>query len=62
MEDPGYSAETTVHIEVVDVNDNAPMFDNADQAKTLSEDSVIGTTVVTFSATDADSGVNRDIG
>ena len=50
-----------VNINVLDLNDNAPMFDVDPVQFSLSENVGIGHVVWTFSATDADSGTNSDI-
>ncbi|XP_066489067.1 protocadherin Fat 1 isoform X4 [Tiliqua scincoides] len=57
----GAHAEVFVDIVIEDINDNPPLFTEQFYAVTLSEASVIGTSVVHVSATDADSGVNRGI-
>uniref|UniRef100_A0A8D0HJY6 FAT atypical cadherin 1 n=1 Tax=Sphenodon punctatus TaxID=8508 RepID=A0A8D0HJY6_SPHPU len=57
----GAHAEVFVDIIVEDINDNPPLFTDQFYAATLSEASVIGTSVVHVSATDADSGTNRGI-
>ncbi|XP_072446558.1 protocadherin Fat 1-like [Chiloscyllium punctatum] len=57
----GSYAEAIVDIEVEDVNDNPPMFTEKVYGATLSEASVIGTSVVQVSASDADSGRNKVI-
>lgn len=48
-------------IRVTDVNDNNPGFTQLEYTETISENAVIGTPVVKVLATDADSGVNKDI-
>ncbi|CAI2349826.1 unnamed protein product [Caenorhabditis sp. 36 PRJEB53466] len=50
----GVHAITTVTIDVIDVNDNAPMFHGDYEKLTISENAVIGTSVTIFSATDKD--------
>ncbi|XP_061441071.1 protocadherin Fat 1 isoform X1 [Rhineura floridana] len=57
----GAHAEVFVDIIVEDINDNPPVFTERFYAATLSEASVIGTSVVHVRATDADSGTNRGI-
>ncbi|XP_068134762.1 protocadherin Fat 1 isoform X2 [Hyperolius riggenbachi] len=55
----GAHAEVFVDIILEDVNDNIPVFKQKTYAATLSEASVIGTSVVQVSAADADSGQNK---
>ncbi|XP_029442811.1 protocadherin Fat 1 isoform X2 [Rhinatrema bivittatum] len=57
----GAHADVFVDIVVEDVNDNPPVFTEKSYAVTLSEASVIGTSVVQVTATDADSGTNKVI-
>uniref|UniRef100_A0A5F7ZKI0 FAT atypical cadherin 1 n=1 Tax=Macaca mulatta TaxID=9544 RepID=A0A5F7ZKI0_MACMU len=57
----GAHAEVFVDIIVEDINDNAPVFAQQSYAATLSEASVIGTSVVQVRATDSDSEPNRGI-
>ncbi|KAJ7405115.1 Protocadherin Fat 3 [Willisornis vidua] len=57
----GAHADVFVDIIVEDINDNPPVFTEQSYTATLSEASVIGTSVVQVSATDADSGTNRGI-
>ncbi|XP_077135758.1 protocadherin Fat 1 isoform X2 [Ranitomeya variabilis] len=57
----GAHAEVFVDIILEDVNDNLPMFLQKTYVATLSEASVIGTSVVQVKATDADSGQNKAI-
>ncbi|OQR69060.1 cadherin-related tumor suppressor-like, partial [Tropilaelaps mercedesae] len=55
------SATATVYINVVDVNDNAPVFDPLSYAAELAEDAPLGSQVVKVHATDLDAGLNGDI-
>lgn len=57
----GAHAEVFVDIILEDVNDNSPVFQQKTYVVTLSEASVIGTSVVHVKATDADSGQNKAI-
>ncbi|KAG8592191.1 hypothetical protein GDO81_000433 [Engystomops pustulosus] len=57
----GAHAEVFVDIILEDVNDNSPVFQHKTYVATLSEASVIGTSVVQVKATDADSGQNKAI-
>ncbi|XP_012501242.1 PREDICTED: protocadherin Fat 4-like [Propithecus coquereli] len=58
---PPRSGTAQVYIEVVDVNDNAPEFEQPFYRVQIPEDSPIGFLVVTVSATDADIGINGEI-
>ncbi|XP_055141885.1 protocadherin beta-8 [Symphalangus syndactylus] len=58
---PPRSGTAQVYIEVVDVNDNAPEFEQAFYRVQISEDSPVGFLVVKVSATDVDTGVNGEI-
>ncbi|XP_061596681.1 protocadherin-16-like [Cololabis saira] len=51
---PPLSSLTTVQVHIADVNDHAPAFHQADYRATVSEDSVPGSTVLTFEAFDGD--------
>ncbi|CAH1779064.1 unnamed protein product [Owenia fusiformis] len=55
---PSNSDTAVIHINITDINDNAPVFNPATISTTQSEDIPVGTTIATFSATDRDSGVN----
>ncbi|XP_078250090.1 protocadherin Fat 1 isoform X4 [Pogona vitticeps] len=57
----GAHADVFVDIIVEDINDNPPVFTEQFYAATLSEASIIGTSVVHVCATDADSGTNRGV-
>uniref|UniRef100_A0A9L0IK57 Protocadherin beta 13 n=1 Tax=Equus asinus TaxID=9793 RepID=A0A9L0IK57_EQUAS len=54
---PPRSGTAQVYIEVVDINDNAPEFEQPSYRVQIPEDSPIGSLVVTVSASDLDSGV-----
>lgn len=51
------SSTVSVYINVVDVNDNAPLFDPMSYSNELYENATVGTSVVTVTATDLDSGM-----
>lgn len=53
---PSLSSTLTVYCNVVDLNDNAPIFDPMSYSNEVYENVTIGTTVVAVSATDLDSG------
>ncbi|VVD04616.1 unnamed protein product [Leptidea sinapis] len=55
---PSLSGTVTVYINVIDLNDNAPIFDPMSFSNEIMEDVPVGTSVVTISATDLDSGWN----
>ncbi|KAF4081153.1 hypothetical protein AMELA_G00158160 [Ameiurus melas] len=58
---PEKSGTTLLLITVLDVNDNAPVFEEPVKRVSLLENSPIGTTVVKLNATDLDSGTNGEI-
>lgn len=58
---PSLSGTVTVYINVIDLNDNAPIFDPMSFSNEILEDVPIGTSVVTVSATDMDSGMMKFI-
>ncbi|KAM6907301.1 protocadherin-16 [Xenentodon cancila] len=51
---PPLASLTTVQVQITDVNDNAPVFHQSDYRATVSEDSIPGSTVLTFEAFDSD--------
>ncbi|XP_013177912.1 PREDICTED: cadherin-related tumor suppressor [Papilio xuthus] len=58
---PSLSGTVTIYINVIDLNDNAPIFDPMSFSNEILEDVSVGTSVVTISATDMDSGFNGKI-
>lgn len=54
---PSLSSTLTVYCNVIDLNDNAPVFDPMSYSNEIYENVPIGTEVVTVSATDIDSGM-----
>ena len=58
---PARSATVEIHIDVLDVNDNVPVFTKDVYSATLNENSPIGTTVLQVNATDLDDGVNGEV-
>lgn len=54
---PSLSGTVTVYVNVIDLNDNAPIFDPMSFSNEILEDVPIGSSVVTISATDLDSGL-----
>ncbi|XP_014251864.1 cadherin-related tumor suppressor [Cimex lectularius] len=55
---PALSSTVSVYINVLDVNDNAPLFDPMSYSNEVFENATIGTSVVTVTATDLDSDDN----
>lgn len=55
------SGSTTVKIDIVDMNDNAPVFEKSLYTKTVPEDTSQGTSILQISATDRDTGENARI-
>lgn len=53
---PSLSTTLTVYCNVLDLNDNAPVFDPMSYSNEVFENVPVGTEVVTVSATDIDSG------
>ncbi|KAF7649481.1 hypothetical protein LDENG_00140880 [Lucifuga dentata] len=58
---PQRTGSATVHVIVLDANDNAPVFSQAVYKASLPENSPIDTVVVTLTATDADEGLNGEV-
>ncbi|XP_059243402.1 protocadherin beta-13-like, partial [Mustela nigripes] len=58
---PPRSGIAQIYIEVMDINDNAPEFEQPLYRVQIPEDSPIGFLIVTVSATDVDTGVNGEI-
>ena len=52
------SSTTAVEIVVKDVNDNPPVFDPTEYKTSINEDAIVGSSVLTVHAKDADSGNN----
>ncbi|XP_075073149.1 cadherin-23 [Mixophyes fleayi] len=53
---PPRSSEIPVHLEIVDINDNNPIFSQSSYQKPVFEDIQLGSNVLQIKATDADSG------
>ncbi|KAI5099865.1 protocadherin Fat 3-like isoform X3 [Silurus meridionalis] len=51
----GATSEVDVNIDILDVNDNAPVFEKSSYTVTLAENSITGTAVVQILATDSES-------
>ncbi|KAM8847850.1 protocadherin beta-15-like isoform 5-T5 [Synchiropus picturatus] len=58
---PQRSGTVVIHVVVLDANDNAPVFTQAEYQTSLRENSPLKTSVVTVSATDADEGINGHV-
>lgn len=57
----GASSEASIEIEVEDVNDNAPVFSQQTYSVNIAEGLPVDTPVIQLSATDKDSGRNKDL-
>ncbi|KAK2848765.1 hypothetical protein Q5P01_008599 [Channa striata] len=57
----GAFSEASIEVEVEDVNDNAPIFSKLTYSVSIAEELPIGTSVLQVSATDKDSGRNKDL-
>ncbi|XP_034037717.1 protocadherin alpha-3-like [Thalassophryne amazonica] len=58
---PPKSGTSEIIINVLDINDNIPMFSKTLYKTSITENSPVGTTLLTVSATDADEGTNKEI-
>lgn len=58
---PPLSSTVTVYVNVDDVNDNAPVFDPSTYSDEVMEDAPRGTSILTVTATDIDSGRSRRV-
>lgn len=57
----GAFSEAIVEVEVEDVNDNAPVFSKQTYSQVITEGLPVGTSVIQLSASDRDSGRNKDV-
>ena len=58
----GRSAQSTVEISIMDINDNSPVFDPSSYSMTVYENATVNSTLISVTATDADAaGPNSDI-
>ncbi|XP_045885762.1 protocadherin Fat 2 [Micropterus dolomieu] len=57
----GAFSEASIEVEVEDVNDNAPVFSKLTHSVNIAEGLPVGTSVIQLSASDRDSGRNRDL-
>ncbi|XP_059919719.1 protocadherin gamma-A11-like [Gadus macrocephalus] len=58
---PARTGTVEIHIDVLDVNDNMPVFTKEEYSASLNENSPIGTTVLQVNATDLDDGLNGEV-
>ncbi|XP_072791527.1 uncharacterized protein [Taeniopygia guttata] len=59
--DPARTGTARIRVAVVDVNDNAPVFSQAEYTVRVPEDVPVGSVLVTVTATDADEGLNGQV-
>ncbi|XP_076020975.1 protocadherin alpha-8-like [Genypterus blacodes] len=58
---PPKSGDMNIRVDVLDINDNAPIFSEEVYSVMLSENAQVGTTVVQVNATDLDEGSNAEV-
>ncbi|NXY12285.1 PCDGA protein, partial [Pteruthius melanotis] len=59
--DPARTGTARIHVTVVDANDNAPVFSQAEYTVRVPEDVPVGSVLVTVTATDSDEGLNGKV-
>ncbi|NXG06703.1 PCDGA protein, partial [Sakesphorus luctuosus] len=59
--DPARTGTARIRVTVLDANDNAPVFSQAEYTVRVPEDVPVGSTLVTVTATDADEGLNGNV-
>ncbi|NWT78259.1 PCDGH protein, partial [Lanius ludovicianus] len=59
--DPARTGTARIRVTVLDANDNAPVFSQAEYAVRVPEDVPVGSVLVTVTATDADEGLYGDV-
>uniref|UniRef100_A0A1I7RLZ2 Cadherin EGF LAG seven-pass G-type receptor 2 n=2 Tax=Bursaphelenchus xylophilus TaxID=6326 RepID=A0A1I7RLZ2_BURXY len=59
--EPAMSSEAGVEINILDVNDNSPIFDKPSYNVTINENVTIPLMILKITATDADSGANGEV-
>ncbi|NXI82533.1 PCDG7 protein, partial [Rhipidura dahli] len=59
--DPARTGTARIRVTVLDANDNAPVFSQAEYTVRVPEDVPVGSTLVTVTATDADEGLNGQV-
>ncbi|XP_053734354.1 protocadherin alpha-3-like isoform X6 [Synchiropus splendidus] len=58
---PAKSGTSQLHVNILDVNDNIPVFSKSLYKTNIKENSPAGSSVITVNATDADEGLNSEI-
>ncbi|NXE03043.1 PCDGE protein, partial [Chaetorhynchus papuensis] len=59
--DPARTGTARIRVTVLDANDNAPVFSQAEYTVRVPEDVPVGSTLVSLTATDADEGLNGQV-
>ncbi|NWI44153.1 PCDGA protein, partial [Picathartes gymnocephalus] len=59
--DPARTGTARIRVTVLDANDNAPVFSQAEYTVRVPEDVPVGSVLVTITATDADEGLNGQV-
>ncbi|XP_014817231.1 PREDICTED: protocadherin gamma-A12-like [Calidris pugnax] len=59
--EPRRTGTARIRVSVLDANDNAPAFSQAEYTVRVAEDVPVGSVLVTVTATDADEGMNGDV-
>ncbi|NXH82867.1 PCDG1 protein, partial [Edolisoma coerulescens] len=59
--DPARTGTARIRVTVLDANDNAPVFSQAEYTVRVPEDVPVGSVLVTVTATDADEGLNGQV-
>ncbi|XP_075020942.1 protocadherin gamma-A10-like [Calonectris borealis] len=59
--EPTRTGTARIRVAVLDANDNAPVFSQAEYTVRVPEDVPVGSALVTLTATDADEGLNGDV-
>ncbi|NWI43430.1 PCDG5 protein, partial [Picathartes gymnocephalus] len=59
--DPARTGTARIRVTVLDANDNAPVFSQAEYTVRVPEDLPVGSTLVSLTATDADEGLNGHV-
>ncbi|CAD5218600.1 unnamed protein product [Bursaphelenchus okinawaensis] len=59
--EPSFQSEANLEINILDVNDNSPVFEKDSYNVTINENVTTPTVILKISATDSDSGVNGEV-